>query len=75
MMTWLEMVAHYKGYHNLLQEREEHRFPLLVRKLREPFYRHALRVLGQHLVHWGQKLQEQYPAPVSPSSWQVRQTG
>ncbi len=75
MMTWLEMVAHYKGYQNLLQENKQLCLPLWVRKPREPFYRQALRVLGHHLVHWGQKLQERYPAPVSPPSWQARRTG
>lgn len=75
MMTWLEMVAHYKGYQNLLQENGELRFPLWVSKPRESFHRKALRGLGCRLAQWGQRLQEQYPAPVSPPSWQARQSG
>lgn len=75
MMTWLEMVAHYKGYQNLLQENEEFRFPLLVTKPRESFHCRALRGLGRRLTQWGQKLQERYPAPASPPSWQAHRPG
>jgi hypothetical protein len=70
MMTWLERVAHYKGYQNLLQESEEFGFPLGGRKPRESFHCKALRGLGRRLAHWGQRLQERYPA-----SWQAHRTG
>ncbi len=75
MMTWLEMVAHYKGYQNLLQEREEIRFSRQIRPPRESFHCKALRELGRRLVLWGQRLQERYPAPASPPSWQARRAG
>ncbi|MBC7225871.1 MAG: hypothetical protein H5T61_01380 [Thermoflexales bacterium] len=75
MMTWLEMVAHYKGYQNLLQESAQFRLPPTVRKPRDPAYRRLLRGLGRRLVRWGQMLQERYPAPVSPPPWQVHRAG
>ena len=75
MMTWLEMVAHYKGYQNLLQESEPFRIAPRPRNRRDPFYRRALRGLGRRMARWGQTLQERYPAPASSPSWQVRQTG
>jgi len=73
MMTWLEMVAHYKGYQNLLQESE--RFRIAPRPLspRDSLHRRALRELGHLMARWGQALQERYPTPASPQSWQVRQ--
>ena len=75
MMTWLEMVAHYKGYQNLLQENEEFRFALRPLSPRDSLHRRALRGLGRLMARWGQRLQERYPIPASPPSWQVRQTG
>jgi len=74
MMTWLEMVAHYKGYQNLLQENEEFRFAPRPRNRRDSLHRRALRGLGYLMARWGQTLQERYPTPASPPSWQVRQT-
>lgn len=71
MMTWLEMVAHYKGYRNLLQESEEFRIPLLSTKPGESFHSKALRGLGRRLIQWGQELQGRYPAPASSPSWQA----
>jgi hypothetical protein len=35
MMTWLEMVAHYKGYQNLLQESEPFRIAPRPRSRRD----------------------------------------
>ncbi|MGB9776758.1 MAG: hypothetical protein ACPLYD_05725 [Anaerolineae bacterium] len=75
MMTWLEMVAHYKGYQNLLQERGELRFPRQIKTPRESLRCKALRGLGYLLVLWGQQLQERYPAPASPPSWRAYRTG
>ncbi len=75
MMTWLEMVAHYKGYQNLLLENERFRIPARPRNRRDSFYCRALRGLGHHLARWGQALQERYPAPTSSPSWQGHQTG
>jgi len=73
MMTWLEMVAHYKGYQNLLQENERFRIPPRSLSPRDSLHRRALRELGHLMARWGQTLQERYPAPASPQSWQVRQ--
>jgi len=73
MMTWLEMVAHYKGYQNLLYESEEFRITPRPLNRRDSFYRRVLRGLGRRMVRWGQTLEEQYPAPAALPSWQVRQ--
>jgi hypothetical protein len=73
MMTWLEMVAHYKGYQNLLQESEPFRIAPRPLSPRDSLHRRALRELGRRMARWGQTLQERYPAPASPQSWQVRQ--
>ncbi len=74
MMTWLEMVAHYKGYQNRLRGSTPFRAIPLIREPREPFVRKALRGLGCRLARWGQGLQERYPALVSPPSWQAHRT-
>lgn len=74
-MTWLEMVAHYKGYRNLLQENERLRMTPRPLIRRDSLYCRALRGLGRRMVRWGQTLQERYPAPAPSPSRQVHQTG
>ncbi|MGQ9521414.1 MAG: hypothetical protein ACUVTV_01635 [Anaerolineae bacterium] len=74
-MTWLEMIAHYKGYQDLLQENERFRIPLRPLNQRDSLYRRALWGVGRRMARWGQALQERYPAPTSSPSWQVHQTG
>ena len=73
MMTWLEMVAHYKGYQNLLQESGPFRIAPRPLSPRHSLHRRALRGLGHLMARWGQTLQERYSTPSSPLSWQVRQ--
>lgn len=75
MMTWLEIVAHYKGYQNLLQENESFRIPARPPIWRDALYRRALRGLGRRMARWGQTLQERCPAPTASPSWRVHQTG
>lgn len=74
-MTWLEIVAHHKGYQNLLQENERFRIPPRPTSQGDSLHRRALRGLGRRMARWGQALQERYPAPAPSPSRQVHQTG
>ncbi|MCS7283809.1 MAG: hypothetical protein RMK65_12395 [Anaerolineae bacterium] len=65
-MTWLEMVAHYKGYRNLLQENAP--FTPLVWEPRE------FRKAGQRPDGRGQRVPERPRAPRNLSVWEARQS-
>lgn len=64
-MTWLEIMAHYKGNRDLLREAEEARFAAFAAAPQDGFHCRALRWLGHRLTDWGQKLLQRYPAPAT----------
>jgi hypothetical protein len=74
-MTWLEMIAHYKGNRDLLRETEEARFAASAGEPQDSSHRRALRWLGGRLTDWGQRLQERYAAPATMPSRQRPLTG
>jgi hypothetical protein len=72
MISWNQVMAQQERCKDLLREAERERTARQVlagRDRRNRFYCQALTWLGDHLVTWGSRLQEQYgPAPAAVCS-------